>query len=203
METLVTQSQTFDWSQLGLQEYLLVAHPDEAVNEKVVAEKENFHREYGQKIAVKTKPHITVANFLAKEAMEETIFRYMQRILMQQQSFEVSLNNYSGFPPHTIYLRVQNKQPFKQLAKELRVIGNYISSCACPPVQLKPNPHVSIARRLPETVYLKAMMDYSQKTFHETFLVKELVVLRRSHQYDACKTVQVFGLQPAEKNLFN
>jgi hypothetical protein len=27
--------------------------------------------------------------------------------------------------------------------------------------------------------------------------VKELVLLRRQHQYDACKQVNVFGLQPA------
>jgi len=193
-------------TQLGLYEYLLVAHPDAVVSEKVIAEKESFTAEYQQKIATKTKPHITIANFMAREAMEETILRYTQRICSQQQSFEVALNNYSGFPPHTIYLRVQNPQPFRQLAKELTVVSNYISSCSCPPVRLITNPHVSIARRLPETIYLKAMMDYSQKTFHETFMVNELVLLRRSNQYDTCKTVHVFRLQPSDTffgNLFN
>lgn len=191
-------TKSLNGTQVGLYEYLLVAHPDASVNEKVMAEKESFSTEYQQKIAAKTKPHITVANFMAREAMEETILRYTQRICSQQQSFEVALNNYSGFPPHTIYLRVQNKQPFKQLAKELKVVSNYVSSCSCPPVKLITNPHLSIARRLPEIIYLKAMMDYSQKTFHETFMVNELVLLRRSNQYDTCKAVHVFRLQPAQ-----
>jgi 2'-5' RNA ligase len=190
------------WSELGMNEYLLVAHPDAAVTNKVIAEKESFTAEYHQKIAAKTKPHITIANFVAREAMEETILRYTQRICSQQQSFNVFLNNYSGFPPHTVYLRVQNPQPFKRLAKELKAVSNYISSCSCPPAKLIGNPHLTIARRVPETLYLKAMMDYSQKTFHETFMVNELVLLRRSHQFDTCKVVHVFRLQPTEDGLF-
>lgn len=196
MERLVTRSQTSGWCKTGLQEYQLVAHPDAGVNAKVMAQKEHFCNEYGQKVAFKTTPHITIANFLATEAMEETIIRYMQRVFIRQQSFEVALNNYSGYHPHSIYLRVQNPQPFKQLAKELKVVDDYVSSCSCPPVSLKTNPHVSIALRLPETVYLRAMMDYSQKTFHETFFVNELVLLKRNHSYETGKRVQVFRLQP-------
>ena len=184
--------------ELGLYEYLLVAHPDASVNEKVLAEKESFTAEYQQKIEITTKAHITIANFMAREAMEETILRYTQRICSQQQSFEVALNNYSGYPPHTVYLRVQNPQPFRRLAKELKVVSNYVSSCSCPPVKLITNPHLSIARCLPETTYLKAMMDYSQKTFHESFMVNELVLLRRSNKYDTCKPVHVFRLQPTQ-----
>jgi 2'-5' RNA ligase len=163
-----------------------------------MAEKESFTYEYQQKIATKIKPHITIANFVAREAMEETILRYTQRICGQQCSFDVSFNNYSGFPPHTVYLRVQNPQPFKQLAKELKVVSNYISSCSCPPARLITKPHLTIAKLIPEVVYLKAIMDYSQKTFHETFTVNELVLLRRSHQFDTCKVIHIFGLQPVQ-----
>jgi 2'-5' RNA ligase len=113
------------------------------------------------------------------------------------------LNNYSGFPPHKIYLRVQNQQPFRQLAKELKAVSNYIDSCSCPPAKLVTNPHVTIAQRLPETVYLKALLDYGQKTFHETFMVNELVLLRRTSPYDACKCINIFPLQPSENTLLN
>jgi 2'-5' RNA ligase len=129
--------------------------------------------------------------------MEETIIRYTQRVCSQQPSFEVELNNYSGFPPHTIYLRVQNPEPFKQLAKELKVVSNYINSCSCPPASLKTNPHLPIAGKLPESIYTKALTEYSKKSFHETFMVKELILLRRSHPYDTSKTIHVFHLQPA------
>ncbi len=204
METgLVQKASSATWSQYGFYEYLLIAQPDGDVYNKIMTEKQVFYEQFKEKGAVKTKPHITIANFVAREAMEETIIRYMQRICGQQPVFTVMLNNYSGFPPHTIYIRVQNPQPFWPLTKELKAVSNYVHSCACPPVKLITNPHVSIARRLPEEVYFKALIQYSQKTFHEIFEVNQLVLLRRGHQYDTCKSINVFHLKPTTNNLFN
>lgn len=204
METgIVQKSLPATWNQPDLYEYLLVVHPNEHVYNKIMTEKQAFYEQFKEKRAIKTKPHITIANFLAREAMEETIIRYVQRICNQQPAFDVMLNNYSGFPPHTIYIRVQNQLPFRLLAKELKAVRDYVHSCSCPPVKLITNPHVSIARSLPEDVYFKALMQYSQKTFHETFTVNELVLLRRSNQLDSCKSINVFYLKPSQNNLFN
>jgi len=180
----------------GLYEYLLVAPPDKEVYKKVMTEKQLFYEEYKEKIAIKTLPHITVAGFLASEDMEETIIRWIERICCKQQSFTVTLNNYSGFPPHTIYLRVQDATPFQQLAKELKVVDTYVGSCSCPPMRLISRPHVSIARRLPHEIYFKALTQYAHKSFCESFVVNELLLLRKKDQYDKCKTINVFGLQP-------
>ena len=181
-----------------LYEYLLVAYPDKEVHEKVMAEKQIFYKEYKETVAINTQPHITVATFLAKESMEDTIIRWMRGIFIKQQSFPVILNNYSGFPPHTIYLRVQTATPFQQLAKELKVVNTYVSSCLCPPMKLISNPYISIAGRLPEEIYCKALTQYAHKSFHESFMVNELLLLRRKHQYDTCKIINVFALQPAD-----
>jgi 2'-5' RNA ligase len=178
-------------------EYLLVVPPDEEVYKKVMAEKQFFYEEYKEKIAIKTLPHITVANFLASETMEETIIRWIQRICSKQQSFIVTLNNYSGFPAHTIYLRIQNATPFQQLAEELKVVDTYIKSCSCPPMRITSRPHLTVARKLSDEIYFKALTQYAHKSFSESFVVNELLLLRRGHQYDTCKTITVFGLQPA------
>ncbi len=184
-------------------EYLLVANPDTAISSQVEAEKQSFYERYEAKVAVKTKPHITVANFLAIEDMEETIGRWMQRICGQQKSFPVQLNNYSGFPPHTVYLRVQNPQPFQSLVKQLKVIDSYIRSYGCPPARLIGNPHLTVARRLPEEVYTRAMFDYARRDFHGSFIVKELVLLRRKHQFDPCERINVFQFLPEISPLVN
>jgi len=184
-----------------LYEYLLVAYPDPAVNEKVTAERKIFTGEYMERITSETQPHITIANFLAKESMEETLIRWIQRICSQQQSFFVTLNNYSGFPPDTIYLRIQNDQPFQKLARELKVLNTYVNSCSCPPIKITSKPYLSIAGKIPENVYFRALTQYAHKSFHESFLVSELQLLKRRHQYDSCKRINVFGLQPGEKEL--
>jgi 2'-5' RNA ligase len=205
METGLTSSRFAMQKTHGqeLHEYSLVAHPDNDVFNKVMEEKESFYDKYKEKVAISTQPHITVACFLAKESMEDTLIRWIQRICSQQQSFMVTLNNYSGFPPHTIYLRVQNELPFQQLIKNLNVVNTYINSCACPPMKLILKPHVSIAGNLPEDVYFKALIQYAHKSFHETFSITQLHLLKREHPYDAGKSINVFGLPPGENTLFN
>lgn len=186
----------------NLYQYLLLVHPDEKVYQQVLDEKKLFFDRFKEKIAIKSKPHITVSKFLAKEAMEETIIRWMQRIIGSQNKFPVLLNNYSGFPPHTVYLRVQDHQPFKQLAASLKVVDQYVRGNSCPPMKLISYPHLSIARKLPATVYEKAIMEYAPKSFHASFEVNQLILLKRKHEFDCCKQISVFHLG-TNKLLFN
>lgn len=189
---LVQQQPVHGFALQQLHEYLLVAHPATEVYAQVMAEKQRFYDAYKEKVAIKTLPHITVADFLAHEEMEDTIIRYLHRIIGTQKSFAVTLNNYSGFPPHTIYLRVQHHEPFKQLAASLATINQYVRSNGMPQAHLITHPHVSIARRLPQQVYEKAMFEYSQRSFHASFEVSELLLLKRKGQFDKCKEISVF-----------
>lgn len=177
-------------------EYLLVIYPSGELHDKLLDEQRQFSHDYGLPSPVRNKPHITVAAFQAGEVVEDTLIRWIQRICNRHRSFDITLNNYSGFPPHTIYLRVQDPQPFKQLMQQLRAIDDFIRSTGCPPVNLINRPYLSIAGGLTEQVYNKAMPDYSRRTFHESFGVDELVLLKREHPFDACKTVNIFHLLP-------
>ncbi|MDF2187035.1 2'-5' RNA ligase family protein [Paraflavitalea sp. CAU 1676] len=195
----VKNNSTQSWAEYGLYEYLLVADPDPVVQDKVLAQKQEFCEEYCDQSAIKTGSHIVVASFLAREAMEDTLIRWIQRICDQLQPFRVTLNNYSGFPPHTIYLRVQDPIPFLHLSQKLKAVDDLVRSSSCPPVRLIGKPHLSIAKRLPEPVYTKAMFNYSQKTFHESFMVHELRLLRRAHQFDTSKMVNKFPFAPGSQ----
>jgi len=179
-------------------EYLLVIYPYGDLHDKLLDEQQQFSSEYGLRGAARNRPHITVAAFQAGELMEDTLIRWIQRICNRHRSFAVTLNNYSGFPPHTIYLRVQDPQPFRELMQQLRAIDDFIRSSGCPPVNLIDRPYLSIAGGLTEQVYNRAMPDYSRRDFHESFQVNELVLLKREHSFDPCRTVNVFRLPPAE-----
>ncbi|MDQ6843362.1 MAG: 2'-5' RNA ligase family protein [Bacteroidota bacterium] len=187
----------------GCHEYLLIVKPAKEINEKLIAEKQVFYDDYKEKNAIESIPQIAVASFLAKEGMENTVIRWMQKICSKQHSFSVTLNNYSGFPPDTIYLRIQNVNPFLQLAKELSVVNAYLNSSSCQPVLFTPKPHINIAGKLPKEVFFKALIQYAHKSFHESFLVNELLLLKRRDEHDEFKTVIVFALQPATGGLTN
>lgn len=182
-----------------LLEYLLIVNPGGEVYNKIYKEKQAFYDQFLETGTFPARAWITVANFQARESMEETLLRWMRRICSNLQTFTVTLNNYSGFPPDTIYIRVQNESPFKKLAKELRVIDSYVSSCSCPAIKLAAKPHVNIAHSLSEEVYFRALIEYSHKSFHESFMVNELLLLRRKNKFDVCKTINVFGLPPARE----
>jgi 2'-5' RNA ligase len=177
-------------------EYLLVIYPGGDLHEKLLDEQRLFSSDYGLAGNVRNKPHITVAAFQAGEEVEETLIRWIQRICNRQESFDIMLNNYSGFPPHTIYLRVQDPLPFGQLMEQLKAIDDFIRSSGCPPVNLMRRPYLSIAGGLTEQIYNKAMPDYSRRTFNDSFRVEELVLLKRGHSFDTCKTVNIFRLLP-------
>lgn len=177
-------------------EYLLVIYPYGELQDRLLDEQQQFSSDYGLQMNVRNKPHITVAAFQAGEPMEDTLIRWIQRICNRYTSFDITLNNYSGFPPHTIYLRVQDPQPFRELMQQLRAIDDFIRSSGCPPVNLIGRPYLSIAGGLTEQVYNRAMPEYSRKDFHDTFHVSEMVLLKRVHSFDACKTVNIFRLLP-------
>jgi 2'-5' RNA ligase len=180
-------------------EYLLVGHPDKRVNDLIMGEKAKFSVERNIKIAAATMPHITIASFLALEAMEQTIGRWTQQVAGSLHSFPVILNKFDGFPKHTLYLGLQDPRPFQQLVKQLKPVIDYIRASGCPPPKLISNPHFSIARGLTEQQYNDAMAEYSQKSFYESFMIEELVLLRRRHQFDKCHPVQVFRFRPPER----
>jgi 2'-5' RNA ligase len=200
----------------GQADYLLVIYPCGDLVERLLEEQQQFNDEYfsagswggspddgrgqhplqGQQRLARNKPHITLAAFQAGEETEDTVIRWIRRICHQQKAFDIALNNYSGIPPHTIYLRVQDPQPLRELMQQLRAIDEFIRSSGWPPVNLTGRPYLSIAGGLTEKVYNKAMPDYSRKTFHGIFRVDELVLLKRRHSFDPCKTVNVFRLSP-------
>ncbi|MBG9375558.1 2'-5' RNA ligase family protein [Panacibacter sp. DH6] len=175
-------------------EYLLVVHPSADACAQLMEEKQYFFETYNERVAIKSQPHITVANFFAKEEMEDTIIRYMHRIMGMQQAFNVTINNFSGFPPHTVYARVQDYASFRQLAAALLPVDHYVKGNGCPPAKFITHPHVTIARRLSAEVYNKAMFEFSQRTFFASFKVQELVLLKRRNQFDKCTQLTVFKL---------
>lgn len=197
-----THQQHPDWHHMNLWEYMLLANPDGSVHRQVMEEKKYFGDKYETEIATKTLPHITIANFLAKEMMEDTICRWIQSVCSQQYSFTVTLNNFSGFPTHAIFIRVQNPQPFKRLASRLTVLDDLLKTNGCPALQVVSKPHMTIARQLPEEIYNEAIKEYAQRSFHEVFTLDKLVLLKRDSRYKEWEHVNYFYLPP-ERNLFN
>lgn len=194
---LVSTKSAAQWMGPDLFEYSLIALPDTGAVKRIREQREEFGREFNTGVGYHAKPHLLVARFTAREPMEETFSKWIHRICMLQHAFMITLNNYSGFSPHTIYLRVQDPAPILRVGAQLKVIDSFLESSGCSPVKLVTKPYLSIARQLAEETYARAIRAYSQRIFHDSFMVEELQLLRRAYPSDPCKTISVFRLPPA------
>jgi 2'-5' RNA ligase len=179
-------------------EYSLVIVPDTSVGRRIKLERQEFGQEFLHGAGMQAKPFVKVAKFRAREAMEETLARWIQRICLVQGSFRLALNNYSGFYPHTVFLRVQDPAPILRIASQLKAVDSFLESCGFPPIKSIQKPHLCIGDHLSEETYLRAINAYAQRTFHESFMVEELQLIRRAFPSDPFKTVGVFRLPPQE-----
>lgn len=184
--------------QSGLYEYSLMIRPGRELCDRITEEKTFFSDSYNYPVESKTKPGLVLCTFIAWESMEDTLIRWIQRIAREQKQFTVLLNNYSGFPSHTIFIRVMDPSPFRQLAARLKTISPYIKENSSYPARFMSYPHVSIASRLPLKVYDQAIKDYAGKDFAASFMVNELMLFRRQHQLEPGNQVAIFPLKPDE-----
>lgn len=181
-----------------LWEYVLVAHPDKTVSNQINEEKKYFFDEYKEELTL--QPHITIAHFFAKEQMEDILIRWIRNVCHNHPGFTTTLNNFSGTPSHKIFFRVQNPQPLKKLANDLKILESFIEDNDCPPVKFSNAPHLTLARKLTEKIYTKAIHDYAGRLFHASFEVTELQLLKRKNKTDECRQVNIFCLPPETKN---
>jgi hypothetical protein len=181
----------------SLWEYVLVAIPDEQVTTKLLAVDKNLACQSKSRKG-EYKPYIKLAEFQARESMEATLIKWVQRICGQLESFVVTLNNYGGLPPATIFVRIQDHQPFRALASKLRVIDDYIQSNSCPPAKFYNRPNLRIGQQPAESDYSQALFHYSQQDFHEDFVVSELVLMKSRNVFEQLKQVNVFRLFPQD-----
>src|SRR5215218_7055238 len=175
----------------GVWEHLLVVDPSLDVTEKINEEKKKFTSAYQDKAAIIGKAHITIAAFWATDEMKPTLIRWIQNICNVHSRFPVLLRNFGGFVPQTIYVKVQNPEPFKQLGKSMKALDHFIRANECPPLKLTTTPHLIIARRMLEETYFKVLPSYLEEPFQQSFIATDLTLIKRATSSGRCETVHV------------
>ena len=160
-----------------LKQYILVAQPSPRVK-KLIEEKEFLVREKFAFAGTLREPQIFVAGFFAKELMEETLSRWIQNICNLQSSFEVVLNNFGSIPPQTLCIRIQNQEPFLNLAHHLKMVDSFICANDCPPLITLSKAFLSVFDGLPSSLYGNALDELSHHLFHESFIINQMNLLK-------------------------
>lgn len=177
-----------------LVEYILVLLPGDTINKAIREEIEK-----DQLITTKGSYEILLGSFQAKEEMESTIVRWLQKIFNLQGSFPVTLNNFSGRPPHNIHLRIQDPVEIKKMINQLMMIDHFIQANDCPPAVLCHTPQMEISNNIPENSFNKILNEFSGKCFHESFIAEKVKLFRRSKFESSFQLAYSFSLPPGSK----
>lgn len=191
----ILEQQSTGVSTQALSRYRLVAYPDMLTGLQIKAEQAYIQRQYQTSIPSE-QPGIVVAEFMAREDMEATLIRWMHRIISTQSSFRVNIQGFGALSSKHLYLRVQEQQPFHQLAGAMQVIDQYIRSYDYPPVKRFTHPCLPLTGAVPEKAFDQVMQEFAARKLELSFEVKELMLIRSRHETEAGKQINLFRLQP-------
>ena len=140
-------------------------------------------------------PSIPLIAFRGREAMEDTIIRWVQRICRMQRRFQVSLEKPECHPAGGWRMAVTDSETLRGLSEKLSVIDDYVRSCRMGPVHRETN-H---ACRQEGTLNMAAMPDIpatdTEKPY-ASFMAHSLVLTRQAYAGSATEIVNLFAFLP-------
>lgn len=126
-----------------------------------------------------------VAAFLAREGMEDTLIRWMQRICSTQRQWLVTLDLINSVPGAPPCWQVRQPAAFQGLQQQLTSLNPYLEGSDCPAIQLGQ----PIQWRVPAEAL-------GQRTDSIHFMLQGILLFRRACYAAEGKEITVFGLRP-------
>ncbi len=173
-------------------EYLVILNPPEVLRNKIVEVKKDFYEKYKAENALWGKPHITLANFVQFEMMEERLVNHLKTISMGYAPFKVELKDFGSFPSHTIFINIESKLQVKNLSKALRPAQKIMTLNKENKPHFIDDPHLTVARRLLPWQYEQGWLDYSHRHFTGRFIADSMLLLKRRVGNKAYQIVRRF-----------
>jgi hypothetical protein len=135
---------------------------------------------------------IVLAGFSASSRMEDTLTRWTQRICSQIGSGEIVFNNFSGIPPQTLLLRVQDPAPLRKLVDALRKLDMYLTGNGQAPLQSAQRFYLPVIENIPSKTYNNIVYHFGRCEWHGTSAISQLVLQKSNGR--VWKDVQHFSL---------
>jgi 2'-5' RNA ligase len=173
-------------------EYLLVLSPHQELWNKIKEVKNNFAEKYKSEHAKWGKPHVTLANFIQFEMLEERLCNRLKTIAMGYHPFKVELKDFGSFPSHTIFINVDSQLQVKNLVKEIRPAQQLMALNKDNKPHFIDTPHLTIARKLVPWQYEKAWQEYSNLQFTGRFIADSMLLIKRKVDEKKYQVVQRF-----------
>lgn len=181
-----------------MHEYQLLARPDLLTNEWLNSNVRQLMPEGDCQGPYEANINIPVAGFYAREQMEETLIRWIQRICAAQKSFVVAVEDHFNVMENTMSVKIKDNTALLQIIRQLKVIEDFIASSSCPPPQFAGIHYLEIAVKLPAVIFKNLVPGLCKKIFQQSFAMHELLLLKQAHVSGSFTTIHVFPFLPQD-----
>ena len=160
-------------------EYLLVLNPHEELRNQMQSIKKEFAEKYKAPLALSTKPHITLVNFLAYQMTQDRLLNRIGTIAMGITPFKVEVNGFGSLPSHTIYANVTTKVPIQEVVRELKSAQHLMTLSKENKPHFIEESHLTICRKLKPWQFEQGWLEYSHRHFSGRFIADSMTLLKR------------------------
>lgn len=168
--------------------------PPEALKEKVRSLKEEIHRKYGAKRALRLPAHITLQPpFKMESSRLPLLHNTIREFALARHAFPLKLEGFGAFPPRVIYIDVVDPGPLKSLQNELlKVLQKDL-------LTREENlrefyPHITLATRdIPRNRFKAVWEDFRNREFDETFIAEGIYLFQHNGKTWDISTEFTFG----------
>jgi 2'-5' RNA ligase len=163
-----------------LYEYLTIIPPSAFVYTDIMAMKYECKADYNWHSAIKSKPHITLSNFLQPVSFDEKVISRYKRLASAASPFKIYLSGFGHFSTHTIYVKLTDSKEILDLAKNIKSFTKAVFKKVldCPPHHMS-EPHLTIAKGILEQDFHKAWPVWLKKEYNAEFDANRILLLRR------------------------
>ena len=176
---------------LRINEYRLVIPLPEAIQEKVLGVRKTLHERYKVKLPFELKPSLTVLRCHGFDKGEARLMEKLQHAALQTAPFKVELEDYAGYPSHTIYINVLTKSPFNELCKELKKYKWLMQVPQHEPFFIN-EPHLIVAQRLKPKEFTTVWQECEHRQFSGKFFADAMLLLKRSEVNEKYQVMRRF-----------
>jgi hypothetical protein len=141
-------------------------------------------------------PDIPLATFTGREAMEETLTRWMQRICANLKRFSLALGEPTLLPDGSLRMKVKDPASLKMLTDRLEVLETYIRSCGTGPVEWIGSHFCRIGKSIPAMGRIATQTTQGLKPMEGVFPVHCLLLEKRIHAEDRSEKVYLCPFMP-------
>ncbi len=158
-------------------QYLFVINPDSIVSDQIITFKKELSQAIGEFSSLHSDPHITIGSIILTQLKEDMLLERMQYVCAHAKPFNIALDGFGSFKPHTVYARLADSQKVREFTSTCERSCDGLPSKKGWQPKAK-NPHMTIGREL-GSKFKQSKELFVNRLFQARFEVTELRVMRR------------------------